>query len=176
MPRNEDLTLPTITGQTPYDVETSIDRLRDYSLNLAAVQDAVEQRLQALSAAIAGTQAVLDQQDADRAGLLVAALTSTEITADGVTIPGSITALLAAAYATVADASALLPNSRQLLAGAGITFDDAVANVRTSAAAITWGSIIGTLSDQTDLQAALDAKQDLLVFDSVLRAYVLDAP
>lgn len=29
-------------------------------------------------------------------------------------------------------------------------------------AAVTWGSITGTLSDQTDLQSALDAKQDTL--------------
>ncbi len=175
MPRNEDLTLPTITGQTPYDVEVSIDRLRDYSLNLAALQDAVAQRLAALASEVAGTQAVLAQQEADKAGLLVAALASTEITADGVTIPDAITDLLAAAYATVADESALLPNSRQLLAGTGITFDDTVANARTiaAAAAAAWGSIIGTLSDQTDLQTALDAKQDTLVFDAALCAYVI---
>ena len=40
---------------------------------------------------------------------------------------------------------------------------------------VDWGEIGGTLSNQTDLQSALDAKQDLLVFDSVLGAYVLDA-
>jgi hypothetical protein len=40
-------------------------------------------------------------------------------------------------------------------------------------AGVAWGAITGTLSDQTDLQAALDAKQDRLVFDDVLGAYVL---
>lgn len=83
MPRNEDLTLPTLTGQTPYDVKVSIDRLRDYGLNLAAAQDAVEQRLQALASEVAGTQAVLAQQEADKAGLLVAALQTSTITAGG---------------------------------------------------------------------------------------------
>jgi hypothetical protein len=41
------------------------------------------------------------------------------------------------------------------------------------ATGVAWGDITGTLSDQTDLQAALDAKQDRLVFDDDLGAYVL---
>lgn len=53
-----------------------------------------------------------------------------------------------------------------LVEGAGInlTYDD-TANTLTIAAdasAPAWGEITGTLSDQTDLQAALDAKQDEL--------------
>lgn len=40
---------------------------------------------------------------------------------------------------------------------------------------VEWGDITGVLSDQTDLQNALNAKQDLLVFDDDLKAYVVDA-
>ena len=53
--------------------------------------------------------------------------------------------------------------SIQVLTGDGVFADPTVA----------WGSITGTLSDQTDLQHALDLKQDLLQFDAVLGAYVV---
>lgn len=41
--------------------------------------------------------------------------------------------------------------------------------------AATWGSLTGTLADQTDLQAALDAKQNSLVGDSESNAAVVAA-
>lgn len=40
---------------------------------------------------------------------------------------------------------------------------------------VSWGSITGDINLQLDLQAALDAKQDQLVFDTVLEVYCLDA-
>jgi hypothetical protein len=43
--------------------------------------------------------------------------------------------------------------------GAGLTFSAGTLNVAGGAA--TWGAIVGTLSGQTDLQAALDAKQPI---------------
>lgn len=43
------------------------------------------------------------------------------------------------------------------------------------AATVSWGDIIGLISNQLDLQAALDAKQNIMVFDATLKAYVLDA-
>ncbi len=48
-----------------------------------------------------------------------------------ITNTSSISNLANAQYATVADESTVLPNSRQLLAGTGIAFDDTVANERT---------------------------------------------
>jgi hypothetical protein len=53
--------------------------------------------------------------------------TAVDITA----LEAAIAALEAARYATIADESVLLPNSRQLLAGFGIAFDDTVTNQRT---------------------------------------------
>jgi hypothetical protein len=50
-------------------------------------------------------------------------------------------------YATVADDSILLPNSRQLLAGVGVAFDDTVANERTIDVS---GSLIGYYEPLTD--------------------------
>ena len=43
------------------------------------------------------------------------------------------------------------------------------------AATVSWGDIIGNIVNQLDLQAALDAKQNIMVFDATLKAYVLDA-
>lgn len=40
-------------------------------------------------------------------------------------------------------------------------------NLPEGAEAATWGSITGTLSSQTDLQTALDAKQDALIKKNV---------
>lgn len=47
--------------------------------------------------------------------------------------------------------------------------------ITVTGGSVAWGSITGTLSNQLDLQAALDAKQDELVFDTVLQVYCLDA-
>jgi len=46
-------------------------------------------------------------------------------------VEAAIEAIQNAAVATVADETLVFPNSRQLLAGAGITFDDSVDNERT---------------------------------------------
>lgn len=43
----------------------------------------------------------------------------------------------------------------------------AAINEAASSGGGTWGSITGTLSDQTDLQTALDGKQGTLIFDNV---------
>ena len=45
--------------------------------------------------------------------------------------------------------------------------------VTVTGGSVAWGRITGTLSHQTDLQAELDAKQDLLQFDAALGVYVL---
>jgi hypothetical protein len=44
----------------------------------------------------------------------------------------------------------------------------------TGTAAGVWGNIIGTLADQTDLQAALDAKQPLITNAAPLSASLVD--
>ncbi len=49
-----------------------------------------------------------------------------------------------------------------------------ILNGTTPAATVVWGTITGTLSNQLDLQAALDLKQNIMVFDQTLKAYVLD--
>lgn len=60
-------------------------------------------------------------------------------------------------------------NSGDVLLGDG-TF-----GASPSAGATVWGTITGDLDDQADLKAALDAKQDTLVFDSALCAFVVNA-
>jgi len=59
--------------------------------------------------------------------------------------------------------------------GAGVTATETTAGVATitisSGGAGTWGSITGTLSDQTDLQSALDAKQAAFTAQSANRIY-----
>ena len=59
---------------------------------------------------------------------------------------------------------ALLPGSKVLTAGSNITITVAsgTVTIASSASGGTWGSITGTLSAQTDLQSALNAKQDAL--------------
>ncbi len=54
--------------------------------------------------------------------------------------------------------------------------DDGTFKPVTPVVSVAWGDITGTLEDQTDLKLALDAKQDTLVFNSALCAYVLNAP
>ncbi len=49
-----------------------------------------------------------------------------------------------------------------------------ILNGTTPAATVVWGTITGTLSNQLDLQAALDAKQNIMVFNETLGVYVLD--
>lgn len=52
-----------------------------------------------------------------------------------------------------------------VIAGTNISIDKSnpkKPRINASAASATWGSITGTLSDQTDLQSALNAKQDLV--------------
>ena len=89
----------------------------------------------------------------------------TNITGDISSINNSITtinntinillgALASLTYITVDDESADLPNSRQLLAGLGITFDDTVANQRTinsnPTAAGYWTLLTDGNVDETD--------------------------
>ena len=50
----------------------------------------------------------------------------------------------------------------QYVAGTGIQITDGNVIQATGAAVATWGGIQGTMSDQTDLQSALNAKQDVL--------------
>lgn len=50
----------------------------------------------------------------------------------------------------------------QYIAGTGIEITDGNVIQATGAAVATWGGILGTLSDQTDLKDALDAKQNIL--------------
>lgn len=50
----------------------------------------------------------------------------------------------------------------QYVAGTGIQITDDNVIQATGAAVATWGGIQGTMSDQTDLQSALNAKQDVL--------------
>lgn len=45
------------------------------------------------------------------------------------------------------------------------TKEEVDALIEAAQVGVQWGKITGTLSDQTDLQAALDAKQDVLSFD-----------
>lgn len=63
----------------------------------------------------------------------------------------------------LAETNSALTNARVLTAGSHITFDISVAGLLTisstgSGGSSDWGGIGGTLSDQTDLQAALDLK------------------
>lgn len=55
-----------------------------------------------------------------------------------------------------------------LTAGTGITIENNV--ISTTATEAVWGNISGTLSDQTDLQNALNAKQDLISDLSSIRS------
>ncbi len=54
-------------------------------------------------------------------------------------------------------------DSYRWLAGHNVKLDVRRAIDSVSGGATSWGSVGGTLSDQTDLQTALDAKQDDLV-------------
>lgn len=63
-------------------------------------------------------------------------------------------------------AGALSQKQAQLVAGEGIVIDETDPLNPVIAAAVTeltWGSLTGTLADQTDLQAELDGKQPTLV-------------
>lgn len=63
---------------------------------------------------------------------LISTLQELQATISGIGSSGVIPVDISAQdYLTSADDSAALPNSRQLLAGTNITFDDAVANERT---------------------------------------------
>lgn len=63
-------------------------------------------------------------------------------------------------------------NLRRIKAGTNVTVsivgDDIVVNASGSLGTIAWGGITGTLSDQTDLQTALDAKADAAATTSAL--------
>lgn len=64
---------------------------------------------------------------------------------------------------------------KDLIAGSGISISkdgNNIATISASGGGGTWGSITGTLSDQTDLQTALNAKADALTSD---QNYVSDA-
>lgn len=50
---------------------------------------------------------------------------------------------------------------KSLIAGSGVSLVSGTNDITISSSAGVWGSIGGTLSNQTDLQAALDAKQNL---------------
>lgn len=62
-----------------------------------------------------------------------------------------------------------MPEIQSTLSNPNIT-----ATFRIFAAGTEWGSIVGTLSDQTDLQEALDAKEDVISADNKLNADFVD--
>ena len=77
--------------------------------------------------------------------------------------------ILDAKLATVADESGLFPNSRELLAGANITFDDGVSNQRTIAAAGGGGGdVVGPASATDHAIVRFDLTTGKLVQDSVV--------
>lgn len=79
--------------------------------------------------------------------LLVAAIDS---------INEDISSILASSFLTINDESADFPNSRQLLAGVGITFDDTIPNIRTISSSASSGDYYDSPltdgdEDETDL-------------------------
>lgn len=69
-----DLTLPTLTGQIPYDVEEAIDRLRNYGLELGGLQEIFQNQLDALMRRLASLEDTLALIERGEASLLVATL------------------------------------------------------------------------------------------------------
>jgi len=59
--------------------------------------------------------------------------------------------------------------SRLNFLGATVLQNNNTTDISLTAAATTWGSIVGTLSGQTDLQNALDAKQGALVSGTTIK-------
>ena len=62
--------------------------------------------------------------------------------------------------------TALSLKQNTLVAGTGISIDTATNTISSTVNSATWGNITGTLSNQTDLQTALNAKQNTLTFDT----------
>lgn len=75
-----------------------------------------------------------------------------------------------AATIAVGTVTTLPPGSPATVTNSGTSsdavFDFGIPQGNPGTGTPTWGGIIGTLSDQTDLQGALDAKQDELTFDN----------
>lgn len=80
-----------------------------------------------------------------------------------------ITALLNATYITSTDEAALLPNSRNLLAGTGVTFDDSTPNERTINVSATEDGVWVPLSDGDTVEADL-------IFDSFGQCVMVFVP
>jgi len=77
-----DLTLPSLTGQIPYDVEEAINRLRAYGLELAGVQDQLDGRLVALGDVVAAAAS----GGGEEAAQLIATIETLDLTAETITV------------------------------------------------------------------------------------------